>query len=102
MRIGVQRFGSSSLKMIRAGDAPVTLAASTNSRSRRARTSPRSSRAMEAQPKAVMTEIRVTTVSQTGVFSSGSTRIEIITGQKAMKKSVEGKASRMSMTRPTR
>lgn len=78
----------------------MTLAASTNSRSRRAITWPRSSRAMEAQPKMVRMPMRDTTVSQPGVFSSSATNRASTTGVNAMKKSCEGKASRMSMTRP--
>ena len=42
-------FGRMCLKMIRADDAPATRAASTNSRSRRARNSPRTSRASPVQ-----------------------------------------------------
>lgn len=78
----------------------MTLAASTNSRSRIDSTWPRSSLASPAQPKTVSRMVSVTARSHTGVSSLEGTRNWSTTGVNAMMNRICGNDSIRSMTRP--
>ncbi len=99
-RIGVTTLGRISLRTIRHGEAPETLAASTNSRSRRDSTVDRTSRAMPIQPSSHSTMSMARARKYVGVSSRGSTKNDVTTGMKAMKNSCCGKERKKSVPRP--